>query len=113
EFDCGKYASANVQRAKREIKRQRWEEAATGRPAGDVPPWNDFDRRGRWEDILEPAGWKQISETKWCRPGKDFGVSASVGVNAEGIEVLTVFTSSDSLLLPGAYGKFRAFAAIN
>lgn len=113
EFDCGKYVSANMQRAKREIKRQRWEEAAKHRPAGDVPPWDDFDSRGRWEDVLEPAGWRQVGDSKWCRPGKPFGVSASSGVNAEGIEVLTVFTSSDSLLQPGSYGKFRAYAAIN
>lgn len=113
EFDCGKYVSANVQRAKREIKRQRWEEAAKHRPAGDIPPWEDFDRRGRWEDILEPAGWRQVGDSKWCRPGKADGISASVGVNADGIEVLTVFTSNDAMLQPGSYGPFRAYAAIN
>lgn len=119
EFDCSNRASAKVAKAKREIKRALYEYLPKDRPAGDVTPWDDFDRRGSWAEILEPHGWTQAGGDKWRRPGKDIGISASVGVNRDGLEILTVFTSSDHVLgcgSPGAfanYGKFRAYAALN
>jgi hypothetical protein len=55
------------------------------RPAGDLwagpdadwHPWQDFDRRGEWDEILIPLGWVPDGHGKWRRPGKADGVSAT------------------------------------
>ena len=112
-FDCSGRKSAKVAGIVSDIKRQRFEQQRVNRPPGDVPPWEDFDRRGDWSEILEPHGWRSSGDGKWTRPGKMFGISASVCVGGEGVQLLTVFTTSVAELPPGSYGKFRAFAALN
>lgn len=112
-FDCGTRRSAKVEAIKRELKRQRWQSRAVTRPPGDVTPWEDFDARADWSEILEPHGWTSAGDGRWTRPGKRFGTSATTGPNRRGEEILTVFSSSASPLDPGSYGAFRAFAALN
>jgi hypothetical protein len=41
-------------------------------------PGDDFNNRGTWSEILEPLGWSLFYHDHWTRPGKSFGVSASV-----------------------------------
>jgi len=118
EFDCNQRQSLKVERAKREIRRQlRAARIQNEPPASGVTPWDDFDRRGRWDDILEPHGWERVGDSGWRRPGKAQGLSASVGLNAEGVEILTVFSSNGGALSGAgshsSWGKFRAYAVLN
>jgi putative DNA primase/helicase len=113
-FDCGRAGSQKVQTIKRELLARHYER---DRPEGEITPWDDFDRRARWDEILTPHGWTQVSESSWRRPGKSHGISATVGRNGNGIEVLTVF-SSNAGPLSGAggrtcWGPFRAFTELN
>ena len=49
--------------------------------AGDLTPWEDYQARTAWEDLL--VGWDKVYErdgqSYWRRPGKAMGVSASTG----------------------------------
>lgn len=112
EFDCGKSESPKIAAAMRRLKGDRYQQAAANRPDGDVPPWCDFDARARWNDILEPHGWTDAGGGRWTRPGKTSGISASLGPNAEGVQVLTVFSSNCGALTPGSYGPFRAYSIL-
>jgi hypothetical protein len=106
--------SQKVQTIKRELLARHYEH---DRPEGEITPWDDFDRRARWDEILTPHGWAQVSESSWRRPGKSSGTSATVGRNGDGIEVLTVFSSNAGALSgPGgrtSWGPFRAFTELN
>jgi putative DNA primase/helicase len=116
-FDKSGRVSQKVEQYKRALRQERFDMQAKGRPSsGGIAPWDDFDRRASWTEILEPAGWQQVADTKWRRPGKQNGISASVVVNDDGIEVLTCFSSNaPSIAASGSrssWGKFRAYAAI-
>lgn len=54
--------------------------SATGAPAG-LTPWEDYEARITWAEILTPHGWKQGHDkgdnTHWTRPGKEAGTSAT------------------------------------
>jgi putative DNA primase/helicase len=79
-------------------------------------PGDDFNVRAKWEDILAKHGWTYAGEygeeTRWCRPGKDFGISATT--NHQGSDLLHVFTSSAPPFEPGStYSKFSAYTLLN
>jgi len=120
EFDCGVFVSPKVEQAKRKL-RQKHHGARTPerRADGDITPWADFDWRALWNDILEPHGWQHLGNGKWKRPNKEEpGLSAMVGKNEDGIEVLTVFSSNAGALSNATngiakWGPFRAYAALN
>ena len=112
-FDCGKWESTKVAAKRREIKRERWGARAVNRPSGDATPWDDFDRRADWAEILEPHGWTMTRPDRWAKPGKPGAVHASINPNANGERILTVFSTKAAPLSPGSYGPFRAFAALN
>lgn len=83
-----------------------------------LSPGDDFDRRGSWQDVLEPHGW-QLERGTWedgrvIRPGKDRGVSATIGHcrGREGEPLLHVFSTAAGIEL-GSYGKFRAYAQLS
>jgi hypothetical protein len=71
-----------------------------------------------WAEILEPHGWTQLHTldglTRWCRPGKSVGVSATSGVRGEGGEdLLWVFsTNAESFEAERSYDRFGAYAAL-
>ena len=69
-------------------------------------PWDWFDRCGSWDGLLSPLGWKRHGR-HWTRPGKSHGTSATLGTNADGIEVLSVWSTSLNLKHKH-YGKFNA-----
>jgi AAA domain/Bifunctional DNA primase/polymerase, N-terminal len=81
---------------------------ATGEKPGD-----DFNERGKWEDIL--INWKKVftsnGVTYWRRPNKSEGISATTGRN-DG-DNLYVFTTSTSFEAEKPYSKFAAFAHLN
>lgn len=79
-------------------------------------PGDDFNARAEWEDVLLPHGWTVAGgcgdETRWCRPGKDGGVSATT--NHNGCGLLKVFSSNASPFeADRAYSKFTAHAVLN
>jgi len=78
---------------------------------GDTP-WDDFNRRASWSEIL--VGWTQQSETEWTRPGKSHGTSATVRrTQGDDAEVLVVFSSNAGAVAPTnghkTLSKFEAF----
>ena len=73
-----------------------------------------------WNCLLQGAGWKLHSEngaeSKWTRPGKDGGVSATLNFN--GNNLLTVFTTAVSGLNQNGsasetFGKWRFYCWSN
>src|SRR5262249_15286789 len=85
------------------------------RPAGNRPG-DDFNRRASWDDILIPHGWARVGggrdEERWCRPGKDHGVSATTDHAGNGL--LYVFSSNaDPFEDSRGYSKFTAYALLN
>ena len=77
-------------------------------------PGDDFNARGKWEDILH--GWTMVGqygdETRWCRPGKEIGVSATT--NHHGSDLLHVFSSNtEHFEADRWYSKFSAYAWMN
>jgi len=88
--------------------------SATGVRHDDLPG-ADFDRRGEWATVLEPAGWTRLqrggSIEYWCRPGKSGTVSASVNWGGHGL--LKVFSSSTELDTERCYTRFGAFAVLH
>lgn len=82
-------------------------------------PGDEFNRRGDWGAILERHGWAvdhtSGEVTRWTRPGKGRGVSATTGkCRTEGSgDLLYVFTSNAAPFEPDtAYSKFAAFALL-
>lgn len=43
----------------------------------DWHPWQDYNQRGNWDDILKPLGWAEVETGKWKRPDKSEGISAT------------------------------------
>jgi len=76
-------------------------------------PWNDFNARGKWDEIL--VGWSVVYSSKgityWRRPGKSLGISATTGKN-DG-DNLYVFSTSTTFEAQKPYSKFSAFAHLN
>lgn len=81
-------------------------------------PWDDYDHRATWDDVLSPAGWTTINGKAWRRPGKLFGTSAVVSNVSDGSKtVLVVFSGNAGPLAPAGvahrtWTRFGAFAAL-
>jgi KaiC/GvpD/RAD55 family RecA-like ATPase len=88
-------------------------------------PGNVYARRTSWQEILGPHGWEPVGSvngvTRWRRPGKSIGWSATTGlVSQNGAELLCVF-SSNAAPFEGAttgakcstHSKFDAYAKLN
>jgi putative DNA primase/helicase len=79
-------------------------------------PGDDFNARAKWDGILTKHGWtfagEYGDETRWCRPGKTDGISATT--NHAGIDLLHVFSSNAERFEPDKwYTKFAAYALLN
>jgi hypothetical protein len=94
--------------------------APAGEPGGR--PGEQYDARGLdgWADLLGPLGWKRDhahGDTVYLtRPGKDKGVSASLGHcrSGRGDPRLFVFTSNAHPFEPDtSYSQFAAYALLN
>jgi hypothetical protein len=77
-------------------------------------PGDDFNARGDWANVLEPSGWRLVSEHGeegfWRRPGKDEGISATT--NWQGSDLLYVFSTSTLFESERGYSKFAAFTLL-
>ena len=94
--------------------------AAPSDATGDRPG-DDFNRRARWEDVLEPHGWRKCRTsggvTYWTRPGKDprLGCSATTGkcsTEASGDLLYNFSGSSDKMDAHTCYAKFAAYTLL-
>lgn len=85
----------------------------SGGVSGGLTPGDDFAAKTTWEQLLVPAGWRYEKSwggrEYWTRPGKERGVSASTGGDAD---VLWVFSSSTEFESWQSYTKFGAYATI-
>jgi hypothetical protein len=78
-------------------------------------PGDDFNVRAEWCDILEPHGWTLVGWSgeceRWCRPGKDSSISATVNYADSGL--LYVFSSNaDPFENDKGYTKFAAYTLL-
>lgn len=85
-------------------------------PKTDVPPWEEYNARSNWRDLLLCYGWTHVftrmidghSVQYWRRPGKDHSHSATV--NYGGTDRLKCFSSSAEFDTKGTYSRFGAYA---
>jgi hypothetical protein len=82
-------------------------------------PGDDFNRRADWKDVLGP-GWKTVRENGdvlyLCRPGKDAGVSATVGYcrsERAGPKLYVFSTNAEPFEPEKSYSKFEAYTLLN
>lgn len=77
---------------------------------GTGQPGDDFNARGGHTipDLLRKHGWIHQRGPYWCRPGKDSGISASLGVVAP--DVFHPFSSSPETRLPSDIEGFDPFS---
>lgn len=84
----------------------------------EVTPWDDFDARVSWEEILEPHGWRKLFCTSagnqhwWHGQAPNPRTSATVAEGGSG-PTLFVFSSSTAFELDHGYGRFGAYAVLN
>lgn len=92
------------------------EARAHKKAAGDWPdtvtPWDDYNARTDWGDLL--PGWTRVYEQGdteyWRRPGKDEGVSATIRKGSGGLYVFSTSTDFEPLR---PYSKFDAYTRLN
>ena len=92
-----------------------------GTPSGSDSPGNDFNKRGTWAEAgLFDAGWtwsKKVQEDRGflTRPGKDTGISASIGMvssRESGYPYLYVWSTSTDFAAETPYSRFAVYAAL-
>ena len=84
--------------------------ASSKYPDSGKKPWDDYNERMSWPDLLEPAGWTNAHTSGdiiyWRRPGKDKGWSATTGYCKTGMRV---FSTSTPLPTNGPLSKFDVY----
>lgn len=92
-----------------------------GTPAGEDSPGNDFNRRGTWEETgLFEAGWtwqRKVGDDKGflTRPGKDTGISASVGMvssKAHGYPYFYAWSTSTDFTAEVPFSRFAVYSQL-
>lgn len=85
------------------------EDRRMGHRPGDL-----YNQRVFWQEVLEPHGWTLVRVCGctgyWCRPGKDFGISATT--NYQGWDLLYVFSTSTLFEVGRWYSKFHAYTIL-
>lgn len=99
-FDRRSAPQTVVQRPKRML-------TPAGEHSDGHPLVEKFKAEMSWQEVL--PGWTSSDGIHWTRPGKNFGISASVVTATDGVEVLYVFTTSTGLQSEHCYNKFEAF----
>jgi hypothetical protein len=80
---------------------------------GVLTPGEDFNLRGDVASLLRGNGWASEDDTYWTRPGKDSGVSASLGVVEGPPNSFWVFSDSAPPFAPSRrYEPFHVFALL-
>jgi hypothetical protein len=90
-----------------------------GKTAGEVEggrPGDDFNQRATWAEIIEPHGWKRVSQKgdkdEWRRPGKDGkGISATTNYNGSGL--FYVFSTNTQFEPERGYSRFSVYTILN
>jgi hypothetical protein len=83
-------------------------------------PGDDFNRRANWLTDVLPSDWKKVRENGeviyLCRPGKDAGVSATIGYcrsKLAGSKLYVFSTNAEPFEAEKSYSKFEAYAVLN
>jgi hypothetical protein len=74
-------------------------------------PYLDFNSRGTWAEVLEPAGWTDVGRGLWRRPGKFDGASASADYYPGYFHVFT--TGVPELDAGRSYTRSQLFAHLH
>jgi hypothetical protein len=78
-------------------------------------PGDLFNQSARWEDILNPHGWRLVRQVngvgQWRRPGKK-GPGISATTNYAGNDLLYVFSTATIFEPERGYTKFTAYAIL-
>ena len=80
-------------------------------------PGDDYCERATWDEILIPHGWTRYARMgsgySWRKPDKSgFGISATTGQSADGVDRLYVFSTSTAFESERPYNKFAAYALL-
>ncbi len=121
-FDQRPKYKSQIEAAEKQLKQEARKASGItrltdGQSSDCTAPWDDFEQRATWAEILRPHGWTQAM--RFTGPeGKEFGLSAKVNRSASGAEVLTVFSTSAGPLAPAndeseSFGKYRAWCLLN
>jgi hypothetical protein len=98
-----------------QMPRTEYEPPRGQRPLkNDARAGDDFNTRGDWHEILEPAGWTflfraQDGNQHWCRPGRTGVTSATISPDEQWFYV---FSSSTVFEVGKGYTKFATFAIL-
>ena len=93
-----------------EIERRLHQKDYRSRSNGQMTPWDDFNRRADWIDLLRSAGWKSRDGEHWTRPGKKSGTSATLRQTRDGEAMVLVVFSSSAGFQPGTKRAFDFYA---
>lgn len=94
---------------------------SVGSPAGEDSPGNDFNKRGSWSETgLFDAGWswaRRVADDRGflTRPGKETGISASIGMVSSkdrGYPYFYAWTTSTEFAAETPYSRFAVFASL-
>jgi|JI9StandDraft_1071089.scaffolds.fasta_scaffold07578_2 putative DNA primase/helicase len=115
----GLMEAARKEAAQKEAARIRALTSKPKAPSERSTPWDDYNARATWDDVLRPAGWHSEDGVKWFHSQNQDRrhISAAVRVTDSGEAVLVVFSTTGVLAsnLPGShttYSKFKAFARL-
>ena len=78
-------------------------------PATGTRPGDDFNSRARWNEILEPHGWRFVRGNYWVRPGKN----ARDGISAIADDVFYCWSSNAGIPANKAMSPFTLYAHLN
>lgn len=88
-------------------------------PTGTITPWDDFNARATWDEVLRPAGWFSEDSVRWFHSQNQDRkhISGAVRETSSGETVLVVFSTTGLLSAPNqgnhaTYSKFKAFARL-
>jgi len=98
-------------------QQQRGTRPHSGDDGWIVRPGDEYSAHVSWSEILTPAGWRPMGErgstTRWCRPGKKRGTSATTSDFGEH-GVFYCFSSNAYPFEAGqSYSPFAAYALLN
>jgi putative DNA primase/helicase len=87
---------------------------ASGTSSGEARPGDDFNARADWRDLLSDWDWVRQTSGTWYlrRPGKDEGISATLGHSTDGVERLYVFSDATVFEQNRPYDKYGAYVLL-
>jgi putative DNA primase/helicase len=95
------------------------QQAAQNGAADELRPGDDFNRRADWRADVLGSGWRTVRESGevlyLSRPGKDAGVSATIGYcksERAGPKLYVFSTNAEPFESEKSYSKFEAYAVL-